>query len=605
MLVVAFLVLWMGGISIRLVHLQITQHAWLKEQSQSRRENTRRTRMLRGTIFDRNQRVLAMSVRVKTLFADPKEVQDPVKTGQAVAKALNTDPSEIIKLISDGKESNKRYVPLARKLDEDVVTRINQALDEGDIKKPDLPNFTGLHWSEDQKRKYPSGSLAAQVIGFNNAEDEGQAGIEQSQESKLKGAELKRYQKRDRLGRVYEETVADLEPPSDVVLTLDTGIQYITDEALRKGVESANARSGIAVVMNPKTGEILAMSNYPTFDPNTITEASNQNILNKAVQEVYSPGSVFKIVTYGSGLEKGLFSPEDEIDSGSGSIEVAKHRFNDSHSVGRVSYIKAMAHSSNVCAIKTGMRVGKDDFFSMIKVMGFGSRTGVELPGETAGIVRPPDRWNGDSLASMSIGYEISVTALQIASAFATIANNGVRIQPHVIKEIRRSNETPRTVTQPTRSQVITAKTAAGLRTMLKQVVVDGTGRRAQLNGYSAAGKTGTAWKVNHQTRRVDPSKYVSSFVGMAPADDPEIVIAVVMDEPKGGARDGGMVSAPVFREIAQQVLQSMNVKMDLPLKAESAIVADVPSDSSKGELKVKPIDKSATGTSKPVSTLR
>ena len=577
MFIVAIFVLWMGGISVRLVHLQVTQHEWLKEQSQSRRENVSQKRMLRGNIYDRNQRALAMSVRVKTLYADPREISDPKRTGSAVAKALKMDAEQITRQITEGKEANRHYVVLAKKVDEDVVTRINQALDDGDVKKADLPNFPGLHWSEDQKRKYPYQSLAAQVIGFSNADDEGRAGIELSQDEVLHGAVIKKLQTRDRLGRVYDETTVERDAPSDVVLTIDAGLQYITDEALKNGVQTSNSRSGIAVVMNPKTGEILAMSNYPTFDPNTISEASPEHISNKAVQAVYSPGSVFKIVTYGSGLEKRLFSPDDEIDSGNGSIEVAKHRFTDSHAIGRVSYIKAMAQSSNVCAIKTGLRVGKDDFFAMIRKMGFGSRTGVELPAETAGIVRAPERWNGDSLASMSIGYEISVTALQMASAFATIANNGVRVQPHIIKEIRRSDEGPKTVTQPTQTQVVTSETAKGLRTMLRQVVLTGTGRRAQLNGYSAAGKTGTAWKVNTVTKRVDPSKYMSSFIGMAPADDPEIVIAVVMDEPKGGARDGGMVSAPVFREIAQQILQSLNVKMDLPLKADS-MLSDMPS---------------------------
>jgi cell division protein FtsI (penicillin-binding protein 3) len=613
MFIVALFVLWMGGISVRLVHLQVTQHEWLKEQSQSRRENVSRTRMLRGTIYDRNQRALAMSVRVKTLYADPKEISDPDRTGRAVAKALKMDAGHVTRQIIEGKEANRRYVVLAKKLEEDVVTRINQALDDGDIKKPDLPNFRGLHWSEDQKRKYPYESLAAQVIGFSDADDEGRAGIEQSQEEILHGAVIKKLQTRDRLGRVYDETTVERDAPSDVVLTIDAGMQYITDEALKKGVQASNSRSGIAVVMNPKTGEILAMSNYPTFDPNTISEAAPEHISNKAVQAVYSPGSVFKIVTYGSGLEKRLFSPEDEIDSGNGTIEVGKRRFTDSHASGRISYLKAMAQSSNVCAIKTGMRVGKDDFFSMIRKMGFGSRTGIELPAETIGIVRAPERWNADSLASMSIGYEISVTALQMASAFATIANNGVRVQPHIIKEIRRSDEGPKRVTQPTQTQVVTRETATGLRTMLRQVVLTGTGRRAQLNGYTAAGKTGTAWKVNTQTKRVDPSKYMSSFIGMAPADDPEIVVAVVMDEPKGGARDGGVVSAPVFREIAQQILQSMNVRMDLPLKADS-MLADMPStmpselprestvdDKTAADQRPAVAEKRVIGTDKPV----
>jgi cell division protein FtsI (penicillin-binding protein 3) len=242
-----------------------------------------------------------------------------------------------------------------------------------------------------------------------------------------------------------------------------------------------------------------------------------------------------------------------------------------------MSYSEALAHSSNVCAIKTGMRVGKDDFFAMVQKMGFGTRTGVELPAETAGIVRSPDKWNGDSLASMSIGYEIGVTALQMATAFATIANDGIRNQPHIIKEIRRSDQQPKTVTQTAKTPVVTAATAQSLKTMLRQVVLTGTGRRAQLNGYTAAGKTGTAWKFDAKSKSVDSSKYVSSFIGMAPVDNPEIVVAVVMDEPKAGARDGGMVSAPVFREIAQNILQEMKVATDAPVKPETFVAKEVP----------------------------
>ncbi len=573
MLVVAVFVIWMGGISARLVNLQVTQHAWLKEKALDVRQDVKQSRMLRGTIFDRNERTLAMSLRVKTLYADPSEIEDLGTAAKAIATALKIDANQIESQLRQGKEAKKRFVTLAKKLDEDVVQKINKALDMHDVKKADLPNFPGLHWREDQKRSYPYQSMASQVVGFSNAEDDGKAGIEQSQDDILHGAVIKKLQERDRLGRVYDETVVERETPGDIILTLDTAMQYITEQALERGVRSAQARSGIAIVMNPKNGEILALANYPTFDPNTINEAGAETIGNKAIQSVYSPGSVFKIVTYGSALEKRLFTPEDKIDAGHGSIDVAGHVFSD-HSSGLMTYSEAFARSSNVCAIKTGMRVGRNDFFAMIQKMGFGSKTGIELPAETQGIVRSPEKWYGDSLASMSIGYEIGVTALQMTTAFATIANNGIRNQPHVIKEIRRTDQQPKIVTQPQQTQIITAESARHLKTMLRQVVVNGTARRAQLNGYSVAGKTGTAWKFNAKSKSVDSSKYISSFIGMAPANDPEIVVAIVMDEPKGGARDGGVVSAPVFREIAQQILREMNIAPDAPVKQES-LVAD------------------------------
>ena len=229
-------------------------------------------------------------------------------------------------------------------------------------------------------------------------------------------------------------------------------------------------------MIDQKTGEILALANYPTFDPDRAGDSPADVLTDRAIQTVYSPGSVFKLITYGSALEKHLITPEGQVDAGNGSIEVASHRFSDHHT-GVMSYSEALAHSSNVCAIKTGMRVGKADFYSMVQHMGFGRRTGIELPAETAGIVRSPEKWNGDSLASMSIGYEIGVTALQMATAFATIANDGIRVQPHLIKEIRQQDESVLSVVQPVRDQVVTADTARSLRTMLRQVVLTGTGR--------------------------------------------------------------------------------------------------------------------------------
>src|ERR1043166_6260320 len=343
MLVVAMFILWIGGIGARLVNLQITQHAWLKEKALDIRQDVKQTKTLRGTIFDRNERALAMSLRVKTLYADTTEMADTDAAAKTIAKALKLDPKQIANQLKQGKEGNKRFVPLAKKLDEDVAQNINKQLDLPDVRKSDLPNFPGLHWRDDQKRSYPYQSMAAQVIGFSNADDDGRAGIELSKDTELHGAVIKQIQERDRLGRVYDETTVEREPPSDIVLTLDAGFQYITEQALENGVKAAQAKSGMAIVMNPKTGEVLALANYPTFDPNTINGAAAENIGNKAIQGVYSPGSVFKIVTYGSALEKHLFLPDDKIDAGNGSITVAGHEFSDHHT-GVMTYSEALAH---------------------------------------------------------------------------------------------------------------------------------------------------------------------------------------------------------------------------------------------------------------------
>ncbi len=580
MLIVALFILWIGAIGVRLVHLQVNQSEWLRERAQNQRRDELKSKTLRGTIYDRTERTLAMSVRVKSLYADPKEIEDVEYTAQRVAEALKIKPNDILKDLREAKETGKRFVWLAQKLDEETAQKLNQTLATPELKKFDLPKFQGLHWREEQKRSYPYKTLAAQVIGFSNAGDVGQAGIEQSQEEILRGATVKKWQDRDRLGRVYEEEeIEQREPPKDVVLTINNSIQYKVEQALEKGVKASNSKSGTAIVLDPKTGEILAMANYPTFDPNKFNEVNPEAVNNRAVQSIYSPGSVFKLITYSSAMEMNLINPDAMIDCRNGFIEVAGHRFNDPHATKVMSYNEAMAVSSNVAAIKTGLALGKENFYGYAQKFGFGQPTGIELPAEARGQFRSPETWNGDSLASMSIGYEVGVTALQMISAYGAIANDGVRVKPHVIKEIRNADGQIFYATEPEKTQIVGAETARGLRRMLREVILKGTAKRAQLNGYTSAGKTGTAWKFNAKLKRVDAGKYMSSFIGFAPADNPSIVIAVVMDEPTGGARDGGQVSAPVFREIAEQILPEMNIVPDANIAQDVLTAENIPSE--------------------------
>ncbi|CAN5626979.1 penicillin-binding protein [soil metagenome] len=564
MMIVALFVLWIGGIGVRLVYLQVSQHAELRKKAVGQRRDVRQSKMLRGSIFDRNQRALAISLRVQTLYADATQLDDISATARLLSETLKLKEIELRHRLEEARSLQRRFVPIAHGLDSTAVDEVNRALESSDVRKADMPRYKGLHWREDQKRSYPNNSLAAHIIGFSNNAGVGQAGIEQSQNDVLYGAVIRRTRERDRLGRVYDEVVTEKEPANDIILTIDATTQFAVESALAKAVKNSNAASGMAIVIANKTGEILAMANYPTFDPNDLGGITKDNLSNGSIQKMYSPGSVFKLVTYGAALERDLISPSAEIDTGNGTIEIAKRKFRDSRALGRVSYTKAMAVSSNVSAIKTGVKVGKENFYSTIKDFGFGRPTGIELPAETAGIVRPTERWFGDSLASMSIGYEIGVSPLQMATAFATIANNGVRVQPHLIKEIRQSDETIVSVTRPEKTQVVRVETARGLREMLREVVVSGTGKQAQVAGYSTSGKTGTAWKFDEKLKRVNAAKYMSSFMGFAPANDPEVTIAVVIDEPKVGGRGGGSVAAPVFREIAEQILPDMDIRPDL-----------------------------------------
>ena len=575
MLIVACLVLWIGGIGVRLVHLQVTRHEWLKDRASAQRQNIKRSKLPRGSILDRNNRVLALSVYVKTLFADPAMIDDVESTAAKLSEVLGLDRQELFERLSEGKSLERRYVPIARGFDEEKVQEINRRLEDPSVRKADFPKYPGLYWRDDQRRSYPNGGLAAHIVGFSNAEGVGQAGIEQSRNEVLYGAIVKKVQERDRLGRVYDETVSEKEPPKDVVLTIQNSIQYKTEIALKRAAAASGAKAASAIVIANKTGEILALANYPTYNPNEVDKITSENLSNRAIQGIYSPGSVFKLVTYASALETGKITPDGLIDPGSGSIEVGGHRFTDSHSLGSVTFAKALAVSSNVCAIKTGMMAGRQGFFETVENFGFGRRTGIELPAEAKGIVRRPEKWYGDSMASMSIGYEIGVSLLQMATAFATIANDGVRIQPHIIKEIRNSDQTIFSAAKPEQTRVVSEKTARDLREMLREVVLTGTGKMARLNNYSSAGKTGTAWKFDEKLKRVTSSKYVSSFIGFAPVESPEITIAVAIDEPRIGGRNGGQVAAPVFREIAEQVLPELKVPSDI-VSSEPVIVDEI-----------------------------
>ncbi len=595
MLIVAFFVLWIGGIGARLVHLQINQHTELRGKALNQRRDTIKDKQLRGTIYDRDDHPLAMSLKVKSLVADPSEIENIEATSKQIAKVLNVKTETILKPLKEGKEKNKRFVFLARKLDDTTVKNINDALETKELKKNDFPKFAGLHWREEQKRTYTQNASLGPVIGFSNTEDVGSAGIEQSQETLLHGAVIKTWRDRDRYGRVYDEEEIEREAPKDVVLTISSSIQYKVEKALEKGVKAANAKSGIAIAMNPKTGEILAMANYPSFDPNRYTEFPVENYTNRAVQNMYAPGSVFKIIAFGGALNENLIKADGEINCGSGVIEMnGRDDIVDKHCHQKISYTDALAVSSNYVTVKTAQLLGKEKFFDYSQRFGFGKPTGIEIPAEARGTVRLPA--NADSLSSMSIGYEVNVTALQAISAYAAIANDGIRVAPRLIKEIRQDGKVIST-TEAETTQVMTAENAKSLRRMLEEVVTNGTAKRAKLNGFTVGGKTGTAWKYNAALKKYDENKYVSSFIGFAPAENPEIVIAVVLDEPQGGARDGGQVSAPVFREIAESILPELGIKPDANIKSETVADEEIPTETEAAT--AKKTDKKSVETKK------
>ena len=329
-------------------------------------------------------------------------------------------------------------------------------------------------------------------------------------------------------------------------------------------------------MLDPRSGEILALANAPTFDPNRVSDAKPETRSNWALQNIYEPGSTFKIVAFSAALEKKLARVDDRIDCQMGAITVAGRVVHDHHPFGSLTIAEALAKSSNVAAIKLGIRVGDPTMYDYIRRFGFGSKTGIELPGETSGLLRKVERWQASSIGSIAIGQEIGVTPVQMVAAFGALANDGVRVAPHLIREVRDAGGNVVYRAQPEQRRVISAETAIALRGMLEGVTLSGTAKKAQLDGYSAAGKTGTAQKIDPKTRSYSATKFVGSFVGFAPVNNPQVVIIVVIDEP-GGAYHGGDVAAPVFREVAEQILPALGVEPDIETKSAPELIAQNP----------------------------
>jgi cell division protein FtsI (penicillin-binding protein 3) len=549
---VAAFVVWIGLIGYKLFDLQAVQHENLLARAVAQRTHEQKLKPLRGSILDRNGRELAVTLAADSLELDPLEFENVEQYGFQLAKILGKNPKELILQINEGKANKRRSLPLGRELNAVTIEKIKSL----NIQK-------GLIWRKDQKRFYPNKTLAAQVLGFTNRDDIGQAGIEATQDKNLRGSTAEIIEARDGAGHIYERTENIKQEPREVILTIDCAIQHAVEEALTSGVRANKAKSGAAVVLDPKTGEILAMANYPTFDPNEPGASKPESWTNRAVQSFYEPGSTFKLVTYSATLEEGLGTPDDTINAGNGQIKIGSRTIKDSGSGGVMTLTQALAKSSNVAAITLGGKLGKNRLYEYIRRFGYGAQTGVELPAETKGLMYAPEKWTLDSMGSVPIGYEIGVTTLQSAAAFGAIANNGVRMQPHVVKELREGNTL---VPQPKTDwrRVVSEETARKMRKMLEAVTEAGTARRAQLAGYTSAGKTGTAHKYDARTRGYSESKFVASFVGFAPIENPAVVIAVMIDEPMAGMHHGGDVAAPIFADIADQILPALHVAPDL-----------------------------------------
>ncbi len=561
-LVIAFmLTAWMLTIGARLVYLQISQHDWLERRAQAQQQDVIEVSPVRGLVLDRQGRELARSVDVESFFAVPGEVENIEEAATRLSPVLAVDHGEIEARLREAGEAHRKFVWVARKLEAARAEKIHEL------------KLAGIHSVKESKRFYPNGELAAHVLGFVGLDEVGLAGVEQVYNGRIRGEAGKLFLEADAHRHAYESYEVQSRPGQAVELSLDQMVQYRTERALASALERTRAKSGSAIVLDPHTGEILALASAPTFDPNDARNASPRARLNGALQNIYEPGSTFKIIVYAAAIERGLVRPEDHVDCQMGSITVAGRLIHDHHPFGSLTIASALAQSSNVAAIKLGLRVGDASMYDYITRFGFGARTGVELPGETAGLVRAVGRWQPSSIGSVAMGQEVGVTPVQMAAAFAALANDGVRVAPHLVREIRDPDGSVLFRAAPERRRVISTETARTLRGMLEGVTLNGTAKRAQLDGYTAAGKTGTAQKIDPKTKAYSKTRYVGSFAGFAPVEDPAVVIIVVIDEPVG-AYHGGDVAAPVFREIAEQILPDLNVAPDTTLKSAPDLIA-------------------------------
>lgn len=552
LLVSLFIAIGFFIITLRVFLIMIVQHNQYMKRAERQHQKTIHIEPLRGTIYDRMGRELAVSVELDSLYGVPSEIEDPDFVAAKLSTILGMSHHSIEKRLG----SDKNFIWLDRKLDPERVRKI----------KALSISTREIGFLKEGKRFYPKKNLASHLLGFVGMDNKGLEGIELAYEGDMKGEEGWLILERDALGRDIFPSNNNYKSPSsgrDLYLTIDEVIQYITEKELVNGVERWRAKSAIAIVMNPRTGEILAMGVRPEFNPNIIGNYKPYDWRNRAITDLYEPGSTFKVISAAAALEEGVARPWDLFDCSRGEIEVGGKVMRDAHRHGVLSFTEVIQKSSNIGAIQIGMKLGKERFYKYIKAFGFGEKTGIDLPGESPGKVRVPKEWSGTSIGAVSIGQEIAVSPLQILAAFSAIANDGNLMKPYIVSEVRdNEGRVIKSFTPQVVRKVISENTSKRLTEILKTVVEEGgTATKAAIQGNLVAGKTGTAQKTDPETGSYSNERYVSSFVGYLPAEDPKISIIVVVDEPKG-AIYGGSVAAPIFKEIAEQVLTYLKIPM-------------------------------------------
>ena len=541
------------GLTARIAWIQLGEGQRLSARVQDQLRENRIIQSPRGTIYDRNGRELAVSSMSKSLYANPREIKDADALAELLAPIIGVKADTIKNRLIAGAS----FVWLRRTLEPEQADAVTALIKEHQL--------TGLGFIEESKRYYPNDALAAQVLGFVGTDDVGLEGLEMALDKRIKGRELKQAIDTDSYGTPIFSSIFSFIPKKQghsVYLTIDSNIQYIVERALDKAMEQTEAKAATVIIMNPKTGEILAMANRPNYNPNQFGQYSPEEWKNRAVSVVYEPGSTFKAIIAAAALEEGKVRPDEKfIDKGY--VEISGRRIKNwsGDSYGEITFMDIIKDSINTGFVEIGMRVGAAKLTNYVRTFGFGETTGVELPGEEAGILFDPKEMRDSDTATMSIGQSIAVTPLQLTAAIAAIANDGVLLQPRIIKEYRYTDGTLAESFDPVVvRQAISSETARTLTMMLEKVVSEGGAKRAAVQGYRFAGKTGTAEKLKPGGQGYLEGRYIASFAGFGPVEDPEVVALIVLDDP-AGIYYGGQIAAPVFSDIMTQVMRYLNVR--------------------------------------------
>lgn len=534
------LLICLGILVSRAIFLQILDKDFLQQQGQSRYERIVNQNMQRGSITDRNGKILAVSAPVKSAWFEPHKVNATPEQIKQLSNLTGVKETVIQKRLN----SDKKFVYLKRKLPPELAEQIAEL------------NIEGMHLKHEFYRYYPAREQAAHILGFTDIDGRGQEGIELAWQDKLTGADGKRRVIKDRVGRIVEdiELIQSPKPGQDVVLSIDSKIQYLAYRELARAVKKQRAKSGSIVALDVQTGEILAMANYPAFNPNRRASINYEVIRNRVLIDTFEPGSTIKPFTVAAALEVGLIEPNMRMETAGGKLQIGKATIHDVSDKGNLTVSQIIQTSSNVGAAKIGLLLSQQTFWEMLNRSGFGAVTGVGFPGEARGRLRAYDTWRPIEQATMSYGYGISVSLMQLARAYTLFATDG-ELKP--ITLLKRD--------MPAIGQkIISRETAYSVRKMLELAVQpEGTGNSARVNGYRVAGKTGTAHKRLDSQKGYATNRYISSFVGFAPASDPRVIIAVMIDEPSNGDYYGGTVAAPVFGQVMESTLRMLNVPFD------------------------------------------